>query len=117
MTVDKERLGGRVYDLFQVQGGMERDWEMALASLAVVLHTVCCTRLSSPNGKTEGCSSPPGFARDTPTASSTVQTRVGSKRMSGLQTTAATGLWAASSSSVPRPVTAHERVHRDMVEG
>lgn len=49
--------------LFQVQGGIERDWEMALASLVVVLHTVCCTRLSSSNGKTEGCSIPPACPR------------------------------------------------------
>ncbi|KAI7780020.1 hypothetical protein LA080_000129 [Diaporthe eres] len=60
------------------------------------------------NGKTVRGAPFLQVVRDTPMASSTVQTRVDSKRMSGLQTTAATGLWVASSSSVPRPVTAHE---------
>lgn len=60
------------------------------------------------HGKTDGVLVSSSVVRDTPMASSTVQTWVDSKRMSGLQATAATGLCVADSSSVAGPVTAHE---------
>lgn len=119
MMVDKERLGGRES---MVVSGAGRDGEGlgdgTRKSRRCAAYCVLYASLRLPTARlSEGCSSPPGFARDTPIASSTVRTRVGSKRTSGLQTTAATGLLGCQ--LLKRAPTCHRtrRVHRDIGGG
>lgn len=73
--------------------------------------TAYCVLYASPvlHGKTDGCTPVLQVVRDTPKASSTTRTRADSEASgwpaghSGYR-----ALWAASSSGVLRPVTAHE---------